>query len=461
MTAMVPKRFREFDVVIVGGGLVGATLACLLQPKGLRVALLERRVFDGAAIPFRQTLADGDHPCFDSRVSAISRASQELFKELGVWEAVAAKRCCAYKAMDVWDADGTGAVHFSATEINEPELGHIVENSLILDALYARLAGGPVELLSPCTVSDFRASEQTHIETGAAGTETDSKTAGERGTDATATASRVTIATEEGVSLAARLVVAADGGQSFVRHLAGFSTRQWDYGHEALVATVRTQHPHRGIARQRFMDSGPLAFLPLTIGAPGSEPDSESPPISSDDHYCSIVWSMLPAMAGEVMALPEASFRQRLAAAIEHRLGEVEWASRRFCFPLRQCHAVDYVRPGIALVGDAAHSIHPLAGQGVNLGLLDVKALAEELQRAVVVGRSPGDITVLRRYQRRRRVHNLGMIGLMEALKHLFAIQAPPVRWLRNTGMHGLDRLPPLKHRLARYAMGLENPFFL
>ena len=505
MAAMTDARPREFDVVIVGGGLVGGALACLLQPLGLRVAVLERRAFDPAAVSFNRGArasglggsglsglgdsssgsgsAGAGHPCFDPRVSALSRASQELLRGLraregggkgggerggkgkgGVWGEVLARRCCPYTGMDVWDADGSGAVSFTAAEVGQPELGHIVENSLILEVLNSRLAAAAgVELLSPCTV------------TGLHGPGAEAESA----TETTLRDGMVRLETEEGMRLAASLVVGADGGHSAVRRLAGFATRQWDYGHEALVTTVQCEHPHGHIARQIFMDSGPLAFLPLTTAPQSATAESESqpaaeppPPMTTQQqptaapppqeaaeqgqHYCSIVWSMPPAMAGEVMALADADFRHRLAAAFEHRLGAIHWADRRFRFPLRQCHAVDYARPGIVLVGDAAHTIHPLAGQGVNLGLLDVKVLTEELQRGLAAGRRPGDPVILRRYQRRRRPHNLATMWLMEALKSLFAPHPPPLRWLRNTGLSGLNHLPPLKRHIARYAMGLS-----
>ena len=475
MGAMNSVERREFDVVIVGGGLVGATFACLLEPLGLRVALLDRRAFDSGSVAFKQ-----EGVCFDARVSAVSLASQELFRGMGVWQGMESRRCCAYTAMDVWDGDGTGRVRFTAGEVNQPELGHIIENSVMLDVLYSRLSGsGAVELISPCVVTGLREGGEGDLsDSGRA------KGVDEHGGPHNYGQSVTVVETDGGVEFGARLVVAADGGQSLIRRLAGFATREWDYEHEALVTTVRTELPHCNTALQRFMSTGPLAFLPLAAKSmPEPEPvesvweqepvrsvpepvrsvprsDStefglESEPQSGADNqrYCSIVWSMVPEMAREVMQLSDVDFRGRLGAAIEHRLGGIEWADRRFSFPLRQCHAVDYVRRGMALVGDAAHTIHPLAGQGVNLGLQDVKVLSEELARAVAVGRSPGDLVVLRRYQRRRKTHNLGMMWLMEGFKRLFAQQSPSVRWLRNLGMAGIDGMPPLKRQLVRRAM--------
>src|SRR5690606_21380845 len=246
--------------------------------------------------------------------------------------------------------------------------------------------------------------------------------------------------------LTTSLLIAADGAQSKVRDLAGFRTREWDYHHHALATTVRTQKPQHQAAIQRFMDDGVLAFLPLA--QPAGEADRQQ--------YCSIVWSVIPHYAEELMAQDDATFARTLQAAIENRLGTIEKVERRHSFPLRQRHAVSYVQPGIALIGDAAHSIHPLAGQGANLGLQDAQVLAAEIAAAVAVGRDFADLRTLRRYQRRRIGHNLGMMWVMEGFKHLFADQPLPVRWLRNAGMSGLDRTPMVKNRIMRSAMGFD-----
>jgi len=208
------------------------------------------------------------------------------------------------------------------------------------------------------------------------------------------------------------------------------------------VATVQTSTAHARTAWQRFMPSGPLALLPLDSG-------------DGDQQFCSIVWSATPDHAQTLMALDDESFCVALAAAFEHRLGAITAVSKRFMFPLRQRHAVDYVAPGIALVGDAAHTIHPLAGQGINLGLLDVIALAQELKHASLRGLSCGDASVLRRYQRMRKGHNLLMMGVMEGFKRLFEQPALPLRWLRNEGLRQVDAKPWLKREIMRQAMGL------
>jgi len=416
----------DFDVIIVGGGMVGASVACLLENTPLRAALVDQAAFDAHAIPFlqRQTAAADlktDQPNFDPRVSAITAASKNLFTQMGIWAEIEHRRCCGYQHMEVWDADGTGLVHFSAADINQAELGTIVENSLILAALYDKLANSPnIEILAPLAVVSLDILEQV----------------GE---------SVVQLQMDQGRALTAKLIIAADGANSKIRQLANFATKQWDYNHHALVTTVRTASAHQHRALQRFMDTGPLAFLPLST-------DSNS----SDQHYCSIVWSMLPEKAEAMMVLNDADFRSQLAAAIENKLGEIEWSAPRFSFPLRQRHAIDYVQGNIVLVGDAAHSIHPLAGQGVNLGLLDAAALVQQLFGAMEAGRKISDPIILQRYQRRRRGHNLGMMWLMEGFKHLFAEQALPVRWLRNSGMNAVDSVPALKNLLARRAMGMD-----
>ena len=407
--AFMNDGIEEFDLIIAGGGIVGATLACLLDGLDLRIALVERRLPDEGGLPFQ---AEGLR--FDPRVSAVNEASRRVLGGLGVWDEVAAVRCCDFREMRVWDAEGTGSIHFSADSLGAENLGSIVENSIVLARLYARLRGqGNLQLVAPFTTSG--------LEIGEGG---------------------ATLTGDSSGRLRARVLVGADGGSSAIRELAGIASRERDYGQAALVTTVRTSQSHEHTAWQRFPDSGPLAFLPLTFSG------------DSEFRHNSIVWSTTADAAEELLALPDGGFRTRLAAAIEHCLGEVEWCDRRFRFPLRGRHAESYVRGNIVLVGDAAHTIHPLAGQGVNLGIQDAAVLAEELRAGLTAGRKINDPVPLGRYARRRKGDNLATMWTMEGLHRLFGPQPLPLRWLRNTGLKLVDRATPLKNRLARHAIG-------
>lgn len=403
------SKAKHYDVLIVGGGLAGLGMAAGLADLPVRVGLIEAGAL-GADWP---ALGEGVSD-YDPRVSALTAASQQWLSALGVWEAIAGTRVCSYTDMQVWDAEGTGEVHFQAGEVNADSLGHIVENRLIIAALAERVAeAANIHCLEHSPVAHMSYSG------GAA-----------------------TLELEGGKRLEADLLIAADGANSRIRQWAGFKTREWDYGQQAIVTTVKMTNSHCHTAWQRFLPQGPLAFLPLAA--------SDTP-----DRYCSIVWSADVSYGAELMALDDAAFGEALASAFEHRLGSVEAISRRFSFPLRQRHAVDYIKPGMALIGDAAHSIHPLAGQGINLGFKDVAVLQDEIRRALDKGLPLGSEAMLGRYQRRRKGDNLSMMAGMDGFKRLFAQQALPVRWLRNTGMRWVNEIGPVKRQLIRRAMGL------
>ncbi len=419
MQGMPTAEVSEFDIVIAGAGMVGASLACLLADSSLRIAVLDKQPF--VDIDFA-SMGLTNPAKFDPRVSAISKASQNVFEAIGIWQDILAKRVSAYKEMRVWDAEGTGTIHFSAEAIKQPELGSIIENSIITSALQQKLAR--INTLSVVTPFAIETLEEIEVD-------------GKR---------LALLNSSDGQSIRAALVVGADGANSKIRQLAGFECKEWDYEHHALVTTVSTQNPHCGTALQRFLETGPLAFLPLRVA-----------PQDDDQHYCSIVWSMLPQQAERIMSLKDNEFKAELGAAIEFTLGTIEHCDKRFAFPLRQRHALDYVKGNIALVGDAAHTIHPLAGQGVNLGLLDAKLLAAEILRGVAAARLVSDPEILQRYQRKRKGHNLSMMWLMEGFKRLFAEQDLTVRWLRNAGMNSLDKLTPIKNQMIRLAMGLDS----
>ena len=388
------------DLIIVGGGMVGAALGCAAAQAGFSVTLLERRE------PQREWPGDE----VDLRVSALTRASQRILQNLGVWERMGELRVSPYTDMEVWDAAGSGRIHFSAADIGEPNLGHIVENRITQLALWERLEGLPnVTLRHPANVSRLQ------LEAGPA------------------------LYLADGERLQAKLVVAADGRDSQIRAMAGIDTKGWDYDQHAIVATVTPQKHHGFTSRQRFMKTGPLAFLPI------------------DDGRCSIVWSTSPQEASELMALDDPAFCSALTEASERMLGEVKAVGPRGAFPLRLGHAETYIKPGLALIGDAAHAIHPLAGQGVNLGFLDAAALAETLIEARSAGRPIGSHSTLRRYERARKGGNMAMLAAMDAFKRTFSNEILPLRLARNLGLSLADRSGPVKHLLVKRAMGLTG----
>jgi 2-octaprenylphenol hydroxylase len=393
------------DLLIVGAGMVGSALALALQNSGLDVVLI-----DGSPL----TVEPFDHNApFEPRVSALSAASQRILQRLNVWDGIVSRRASPYGDMEVWDGSGTGQVHFSAASVHAEVLGHIVENRVIQDALVERLHDCGVTLMANARLEQMRRSGDDWL---------------------------LTLA--DGRTLRSAVVVAADGANSAVRRLTGAETREWDYLHHGIVTSVRTANSHKKTAWQRFTDDGPLAFLPL-------ERDGE--------HWCSIVWSVTPKEGERLMALPDDAFCRELESAFEGRLGPVEAADPRLCVPLRQRHAKRYVAEGLALIGDAAHTIHPLAGQGVNLGFLDAAVLAEVLCHAAGRGERLADERVLSRYERRRMPHNLALMAAMEGFERLFQADPLPLRWLRNTGLKLVDRSSEAKAIFVRQAMGLTG----
>lgn len=413
-----------YDIAIVGAGMAGSALACALCTDEFassgskpRVALVEARELRQGWPPVKPVI-DG----YDARVSALTVASQQFLERIGVWPSIANQRVSPFSQMHVWDADGTGSIHFDAAEVRSPVLGHIVENRVTAAALinFAR-AQNNIDIIDGVAVESMTLAEKP----------------GEPG--------RLCLA--DGRQLDCDLVVAADGAVSPMRELAGLETREWDYAHNSIVCTVQTSQPHQNTAWQRFTPNGPLAFLPLSAVDAGDS--------ASEQHFCSIVWSQTRDEAECLMALDDAAFIAALESAFERRLGSVIDVSKRFAFPLRQRHAVNYVRQGFALVADAAHTIHPLAGQGINLGLADVNALSDCLARAFVRGQHFGDVKMLLQYQRERKGDNLAMMAAVEGFKRLFE-QAPlPLRWLRNAGMKQVDQHKLLKNMIIKYAMGV------
>lgn len=396
----------QADLIIVGAGMVGSALALALKDSGLDILLI-----DGSPLSVKPFDAEA---AFEPRVSALSAASQRILDRLGAWPGVVARRASPYGEMQVWDGTGTGAIHFSAASVHADVLGHIVENRVVQDALLEPLHDSGIGLMPNARLEHLRHSGDDWL-----------------------------LTLVDGRQLRAPLVIAADGANSAVRRLAGCATREWDYLHHAIVTSVRCEQPHRRTAWQRFTDDGPLAFLPLDR--------------QGDEHWCSIVWSVTPEEAERLMALDDEAFCTALGEALEHRLGRVEHSDPRLCIPLRQRHAKRYVEPGLALIGDAAHTIHPLAGQGVNLGFLDAAVLAEVLLHAHARGERLADEKVLSRFERRRMPYNLGMMAAMEGFERLFQADPLPLRWLRNAGLRWVNQQPEAKALFVRQALGLSG----
>jgi 2-octaprenylphenol hydroxylase len=396
---------REFDVVVVGAGIVGSVVASLLVADRIcaaaRIALVADR-------PPQVAAARAD---WDLRVFALSRASERVLGEAGVWDAIPRDRVCAYESMCVWDATGApderGSLRFDSAEIGEANLGSIVDGRVLqAQSLQAARTAGVVL-----------------IEAAVAGLElTDS-------------VGRLALA--DGRELQAKLVLAADGSDSSTRSFSGIATAGHAYAQDALVAHVRTTRPHRNTAWQRFLPTGPLAFLPL--------PDGRS----------SIVWSTERAEAERLRLLDTQQFERELTEASGRFLGDVELASAIGSFPLQLQYAQAYVAPRIALLGDAAHVVHPLAGQGLNLGLMDCASLVEVL--ATRADGAIGDLSVLRRYERWRKSENLLAAAAFDGLERLFSQRNPWVAGVRAFGLGAVGSVPWLRRELARRALGLSG----
>lgn len=393
---------QQFDVLIVGGGMVGATLACALGDTGMTVAVIESHEAN-----FPWPPAD-----YDNRVSAITRATQNVFSHIGAWAGMCERRVAPYYAMDVWDATGNGRIHFHADDIHQPDLGHIIENRVILAALHERMKQiDNVELFAPVNATDLEV-----------------------------TRDGVSLALNNQTLLNAKVIVGADGAFSWVREQMNIPVMGWSYQQHAVTANVTTSQPHNGTAYQRFMPTGPLAFLPMP-----------------EPHLASIVWSTTPEQAEALMSLGDEALLSELQEAFGDKLGRMEAIGPRCVTPLMLQHAEQYCAERCVLVGNAAHAIHPLAGQGLNLGVSDVAALVEVWLQAVTNGQDIGSRKVLRRYERWRKADNLSVMFAMDGFKRLFGNELPVVSTLRNVGMGVVDRMGPVKGKLMQRAMGLEG----
>jgi 2-octaprenylphenol hydroxylase len=394
----------DFDIAIVGAGMVGTSMATLLARSPVcpsaRMALIDAR-------PPTAPPANAD---IDLRVSAISRATERILSASGVWEVVRTGRIHPYQRMHVWEAgsapEGSGALHFDAAEVGEPNLGYIVENRWLQWQLFDAAARAGITIFRQA-VTGLELEEAAAI-----------------------------LTLSEGRQISASLVIAADGADSPTRTLAGIETQGWGYAQHALVTHIGTELPHADTARQRFLETGPIALLPLADGR------------------SSIVWSTTPEQAEAMREVDADDFARAVEQATDHVLGAVTAAAPRASFPLRLLHAQEYTRARLVLIGDAAHAVHPLAGLGVNLGFLDAAALTETLADARAAGAELGDHRVLRRYERWRKSENLAAMGLLDGINRLFANANPTLSGLRRFGLGAVDRLGPVKNFFIRRALG-------
>lgn len=393
---------QHYSVIVVGGGIVGATAACALATEGIEVALLD------VHNPIRAWPEDEQA---DIRVSALTRASQNILTKIGVWDAMAQRSVGPYDQMHVWDASSAGVLHFDAADTKYDVLGHIVENRVTVAALWDQLDALPsASILCPAKVMDL-----------------------------TCDTDKAEIILEGGAVLTADVLIAADGRDSALRQMAGIQTTGWEYQQDGLVATISSEKSHQQTAWQRFLPEGPLALLPLKNGD------------------CSIVWTLKHETAQEYLALTENEFLQKLEQASEGVLGNILSVGPRGAFPLRFQYAQQYTAEHFVLVGDAAHAMHPLAGQGANAGLLDAAAIAETIIQTEQASRPMGSHKSLRRYERWRKGDNLAMMSSMDVINKMYTQDNEAFKQLRGTGMQVINQTNLLKNYFNQYAMGLRD----
>jgi len=390
------------QVLIVGGGMAGLTLAAALGTAGVEVVLVDR-----------DSVAARTAPGFDGRTTAIAHGSQRLMEAAGLWPALAPD---AEPILDIRIADGGAPVflHYDHREVGADPFGHIIENRLLRLGQFARLEALP-------SVTALAGTAVASIDRGPA-------------------VARATLA--DGRVVCAELIVGADGRGSFVRRSAGIDTVSWRYRQKAIACTMAHEAPHHGVAVEHFQPAGPFAVLPMT-----DDPDGT--------HRSSIVWTEREHLADALAALPDPQFDAELQRRVGDYLGRVRVVGRRWVYPLGVLHANAYVAPRLALVSEAAHGIHPIAGQGLNMGLRDVAALAEIVVDQARLGLDAGDAEALARYERWRRFDNLSLVAVTDVLNRLFSNDIPPIRLARDTGLAMVGRLPPLKKFFMRHAMGV------
>ncbi|UAB70719.1 FAD-dependent 2-octaprenylphenol hydroxylase [Vibrio sp. SCSIO 43132] len=392
---------QSFDITIIGGGMVGLSVAALLQDTDLRIAVIEGRLPDTKLY---------DLP--DVRVSALSRASENILRNVGAWQGIENRRAAPYEAMNVWEQNSFAKIEFDAADIYQKNLGHIVENRVIQLALLEQVEKQDnVTLFAP-----------------------------ERCKDVVLGESEAWVTLESGSSLTTKLLVGADGANSWLRNKIDIPLTHWDYGHSAIVANIRTAEPHQGVARQIFTPDGPLAFLPL-----------------GEANLCSIVWSIDSLKAELLVDMAEEEFNKALTSAFDGKLGLCQVEGERQAYPLKMRYARDFVRDRIVLVGDAAHTIHPLAGQGVNLGLLDAASLVQEIMQLWQKGEDIGLKRNLRPFERWRKAEAAKMIAAMQGFKELFSGDNPLKKFVRGVGLSVSNAVPVVKNELIQHAMGMKG----
>jgi 2-polyprenylphenol 6-hydroxylase len=403
-----------YDVAIVGGGLVGLVFATLMAKKEFDVALVDASSLAPTDLSLQQS---------QLRVSAINPASKKILENMGIWATV--ERYCAFEKMFVWDSVGRGEIQFDCTEIGQPCLGYIVENAVLHNALLTEL-----KKYSNVTIFANAEPKAMVIESPSRPVRS-SQHQGDLATDSIV----LQLAEQQ---IRAKLLVGADGGKSWVRRYAHIDCHEWSYDHEALVTTVATETKHQKTAWQCFLPSGPLALLPLL-----------------DENTCSVVWSASPMEINRLKNLTEAAFNLEITNAFEYRLGNIQRITNQISIPLTMRHAKEYINSRLALIGDAAHTIHPLAGQGANLGFMDALALACHIDTARSKNKDWGEYSLLRKYQRLRKSENWLMILGMEVFKRLFESKSQFFVSGRSFGLSAINNREYLKNKFIYHATGL------
>lgn len=399
----------SYDVLIAGGGLVGASLACALGGQPLRVGVIEAR-----------PLKSDQQPSFDARSVALAFGSRRVFEAMGLWAEMAALGVAPIERIHVSDRGHAGAARLDSVRQGVEAFGYVVENRVLGQVLGAALPRyDNVDFICPARLAEFDSTGDAAV--------------------------RVSIEHDgEPRELHTRLLVAADGGDSMVRNLADIGTVNIDYGQSAVIANVVSARPHRNTAYERFTDTGPLAVLPACDHGDAGEAGRR----------CALVWTVRSAQCDELLALDDAEFLARLQGRFGDRLGGFTRIGERHAYPLSLVHAREHVRPRLAIVGNAAHTLHPVAGQGFNLGLRDVAVLAQVVSDAVRAGEDPGSLPVLKQYANWRRRDHLQVSAFTDGLVRVFSNDSLPLAVARNLGLLALDVVPPLKGLLARRAMG-------